>query len=101
MALPKLFSDRVAAGFLLEKEIACLGDLLRHPQYPFMALIGGAKVSTKMGVLKSLVKHVNVLAIGGGMAFTFLKAQGIDAGHSLVEEDMLDQAKEIRAIWWK
>jgi 3-phosphoglycerate kinase len=93
--VPKLFGKRAAPGFLLEKEIEFLGHALKHPKRPFLALIGGAKISSKIGVLKALAGHVDCLAIGGGMAFTFLKAQGLNIGKSLVEDSFIDQAKEI------
>jgi phosphoglycerate kinase len=91
----KYFPDKAAAGFLLEKEIAFLGSALKEPKRPFIAIIGGAKVSTKIGVLRALCKKVDALLIGGGMAYTFLKAQGIPVGDSPVENEMLEIAKEI------
>lgn len=94
-AVPLLFPAKAAAGFLLEKEIRFLGEALNAPKHPFYALIGGAKVSTKIGVIKSLLKKVDRLLIGGGMAYTFLKAEGIEIGNSLFEEDCLLLAKEI------
>ncbi|KAF3361711.1 Phosphoglycerate kinase [Chlamydiales bacterium STE3] len=93
--LPQLFPDRAAAGFLLEKEVDFLGSLLQSPKKPFTALIGGAKISTKIGVLHSLLKRVDSLMIGGGMAFTFLKAQGLEIGKSLYEEEFLKEAETI------
>lgn len=89
-----LFSEK-AAGFLLKKEIDFLGSVLHNPKRPFFAIIGGAKVSTKIGVLKSLLQHVDVLMLGGNMSYTFLKAQGYEVGDSKVEQDMLDTAREI------
>jgi phosphoglycerate kinase len=89
------FLGRAAAGFLLEKELKFLGEALLRPRRPFYAIIGGAKVSNKIGVLKSLIKKVDVLLIGGAMAYTFLKAEGIAIGNSLYEADLLDQAKGI------
>lgn len=83
------------AGFLMEKEIAIIGGALEKPERPFYALVGGAKVSSKIDVLQNLLKIVDKIIIGGGMAFTFLKAQGIAIGKSLVEDDKLDSAKEI------
>jgi phosphoglycerate kinase len=91
----KYFPGKSAAGFLLEKEINFLGSALKDPKRPFIAIIGGAKVSTKIGVLQALCKKVDALLIGGGMAYTFLKAQGISIGDSLVENEMLETAKEI------
>ncbi len=93
--IAKYFPGKAAAGFLLEKEINFLGNTLKNPKRPFFAIIGGAKVSTKIGVLKALCQKVDVLMLGGGMAYTFLKAQGIGVGDSLVEESMIDTAKEI------
>ncbi len=89
------FPHKAAAGFLMEKEITVLGNLLENPQKPFYALLGGAKVSSKIGVITSLLKKVDLLLIGGAMAYTFLKAQNIDAGNSLVEEELVSFAKEI------
>lgn len=86
------------AGFLMEKEIEFLDDkVLKNPAKPFVAIIGGAKVSSKIAVLESLLSKVDKLIIGGGMAFTFLKAQGIAIGKSLVEEDQVETAKKILA----
>jgi len=89
------FLKPAIAGFLMEKEIAIIGNALSNPERPFYALIGGAKVSSKIDVLENLLKIVDKLVIGGGMAFTFLKAQGIAVGKSLVEDDKLEVAKEI------
>ncbi len=83
------FPGRAAAGLLMQKEIAFLGDLLAHPKRPFFAVIGGSKVSTKLGVLHSLIAKTDAIFIGGGMAFTFFKAQGIGIGKSLCEEDQI------------
>jgi phosphoglycerate kinase len=83
------------AGFLMEKEIKFLGGVFEKPNKPFVAIIGGAKVSTKIAVLESLLPRVDSLLIGGGMAYTFLKAQGIAVGKSLVEEDFLETAKSM------
>ncbi len=80
------------AGFLVEKEIAFLDKAIQHPQRPLMAIIGGSKISSKIGVLKFLLGKVDVLVIAGGMAFTFLKAMGYDIGKSLCENDKLDEA---------
>jgi phosphoglycerate kinase len=85
------------AGFLMEKEIKFLGGVFENPKKPFVAIIGGAKVSTKIAVLESLLPRVDSLIIGGGMAYTFLKAQGIAVGKSLVEEDFLQTAKSMLA----
>ena len=83
------------AGFLMEKEIKFLGGVVENPEKPFVAIIGGAKVSTKIGVLESLLKNVNTLIIGGGMSYTFLKVLGHSIGKSLLEEEFLDTAKKL------
>jgi phosphoglycerate kinase len=85
------------AGFLLEKELAALGGLLEHPEHPFVAIMGGAKISDKIGVISRLLTLVDTLLIGGGMANTFLLAQGYNVGDSLVERDAVPQAREILA----
>ncbi len=84
-----------AAGFLLLKEIKYLYKLLQNPTRPFLAIIGGSKVSSKLGALINLLPKVDKMIIGGGMAFTFLKALGEEVGKSLVEEDLVDEAKKI------
>ncbi|MFT4551609.1 MAG: phosphoglycerate kinase [Chlamydiales bacterium] len=89
------FPDSSAAGFLVEKELSYLGENLLNPKRPFYALIGGAKVSSKLGVIHSLIKNVDGLVVFGGMAFTFLKALGMPIGKSLCEDSFLDKAKEI------
>lgn len=86
-----------AAGFLLEKEIEYVGQAVTNPLHPFAAIIGGAKVSDKIGVINNLLDKVDTLLIGGGMANTFLAAQGHKMGKSLVEEDKLELAKELLA----
>ncbi|NOY08175.1 MAG: phosphoglycerate kinase [Spirochaetes bacterium] len=83
------------AGFLMEKEIRFLGGVLENPEKPFVAIIGGAKVSTKIGVLESLLKRATSIVIGGGMAYTFLKAQGHSIGKSLIENDFLKTAENL------
>ena len=84
------------AGFLMEKEIEFLQDkVVKAPAKPFVAIVGGAKVSSKIAVLESLIAKVNTLLVGGGMAYTFLKAQGRKVGKSLVEDDMVETAKGI------
>ena len=85
------------AGFLMEKEIRYLGNAVNNPERPFVAILGGAKVSDKLAVVKNLLDKVDTLIIGGGMAYTFLKAQGHDVGKSLCEEDQLDYAREMIA----
>ena len=81
------FMKQCAAGLLMEKELKYLGKALADPEEPFVAILGGAKVSDKIGVIKNLMDKVNVLIIGGGMAYTFLKAQGHEIGKSLLEAD--------------
>jgi 3-phosphoglycerate kinase len=89
------FVPLAAAGFLMEKEVAYLEPIVTNPQKPLVAIIGGAKVSSKIAVLESLLKNAAALVIGGGMAYTFLKAQGHKVGKSLVENDQIDTAKRI------
>ncbi len=84
-----------AAGFLLEKEIKYLGQALAYPDHPFVAIIGGAKVSDKIAVIENLLDKVDTLIIGGGMAYTFLQAKGRPTGKSLVESDKINLAKEL------
>ena len=82
------------AGFLIEKEVKFMAPLLENPAHPFVAIIGGAKVSSKIGVLQSLLKTCDTMVIGGGMAYTFLSVQGHKVGKSLVESDYLDTARD-------
>lgn len=89
------FSKVSVGGFLMEKEVANLEPLLHNPPEPMVAIIGGAKVSSKIAVLENLLKTASALIIGGGMAYTFLKAQGRSTGKSLVEDDYLDTAKQL------
>ncbi len=84
-----------AAGFLLKEEIEYFKRITSNPSRPLVAVIGGAKISTKLDVLKNLINKVDYLLIGGGMAFTFLKAKGYNTGKSLLEKDLIDNAKEI------
>src|SRR5438445_5451086 len=91
------FVQKSAAGLLLEKELKYLGKALEHPEQPFVAILGGAKVSDKIGVIRNLMNKLNSLIIGGGMAYTFLKAQGKEVGKSLVEADKLDLAAQLLA----
>ena len=86
------------AGFLMEKEIEFLGKAVKNPQRPFVAIIGGVKVSDKIGVIENLLSKVNTLIIGGGMANTFLKATGLNVGKSLVEENKLELAKNLISL---
>ncbi|MBN2279961.1 MAG: phosphoglycerate kinase [Candidatus Marinimicrobia bacterium] len=91
------FFEQRAAGYLLEKELKYLGEALNKPKTPYTAILGGAKVSDKIEIIKSLMPKVQNLIIGGGMSFTFLKAQGYEIGKSLLEGDKLELAKEIMA----
>ena len=93
--IAKEFPKQSAAGFLMEKEIEQLSPLLKSPARPFFALIGGAKISTKIGVIKNLLKLVDGLFLGGGMTFTFMKAQELEIGNSICEESEVSNAKEI------
>ncbi len=92
--IAQYFEEKMA-GFLLDKEIKFLGGAVANPVKPFVAIVGGAKVSGKLEVLKSLIEKVDTILIGGGMAYTFLKAQGHSIGGSLVEDDLIDTAKQI------
>lgn len=89
------FFKQKAAGLLLQKELDYLSRALANPDKPFVTILGGAKVSDKIGVIRNLLPKVDSLLIGGGMAYTFLKAQGIDIGKSLVESDKLELAREL------
>jgi len=89
------FLQKSAAGLLMEKELEYLGKTMHHPEKPFVAILGGAKVSDKIAVIENLLTKVDVLIIGGAMAYTFLKAQGADVGKSRVEDDKLDLARQI------
>ncbi len=96
-ALVCKYYKKNVAGFLLEKEIDYLGRALASPERPFVAILGGAKVSDKVNVITNLLTKVNVLIIGGAMAYTFYRAKGLPTGKSLVEEDKADLAKQILA----
>ena len=89
------FMQKAAAGLLMEKELEYLGKALHHPERPFIAILGGAKVSDKIEVIRNLMDKVDALIIGGGMAYTFLKAHGEQVGKSLVEEDKVDLARQL------
>ena len=89
------FVQKSAAGLLMQKELDYMGKALQHPEKPFVAILGGAKVSDKIAVIQHLMTKVDALIIGGGMAYTFLKAQGQEIGKSLVENDKLDLARQI------
>ncbi|ORO83004.1 phosphoglycerate kinase [Streptococcus oralis] len=87
--------EKAAAGFLLENEIAYIQEAVEAPERPFVAILGGSKVSDKIGVIENLLEKADKVLIGGGMTYTFYKAQGIEIGNSLVEEDKLDVAKAL------
>ncbi|MDR1285190.1 MAG: phosphoglycerate kinase [Campylobacteraceae bacterium] len=95
-AITRFFSDDAkAAGFLLQKEIEFSQNLLKKPTRPFVAVVGGSKVSGKLQALNNLLPRVDKIIVGGGMAFTFLKARGYDVGNSLVEDDLVEEAYQI------
>ena len=87
--------DDAVAGYLIEKEIAFLGNAVNNPERPCVAILGGSKVSSKISVINNLLEKVDKLIIGGGMAYTFMKAMGYETGKSLLEEDYVDYAKEM------
>ena len=87
--------EKAVAGFLLENEIAYIKEAVEAPERPFVAILGGSKVSDKIGVIENLLEKADKVLIGGGMTYTFYKAQGIEIGNSLVEEDKLDVAKSL------
>ncbi|MBD7915899.1 phosphoglycerate kinase [Clostridium sp. Sa3CUN1] len=89
------YLDTAVCGYLIQKELKFLGEAVNNPVRPFVAILGGAKVSDKIAVINNLLEKVDTLIIGGGMAYTFLKAQGYEVGSSLVEADRLDYAKEM------
>jgi len=91
------FIDTCVAGYLMQKELDYLGGLIAGPKHPFVAVLGGAKVSGKLEVITHLMDKLDGFLIGGGMAFTFIKAQGIEIGKSLVEDDLIETAKTILA----
>jgi phosphoglycerate kinase len=91
------FVKQAAAGLLMERELAYIGRAMSNPTRPFVAILGGAKVSDKIEVVENLMKIADAMLIGGGMAYTFLKAQGVPIGKSLVEDDKLELAKKILA----
>jgi phosphoglycerate kinase len=91
------FVPEAAAGLLMANEVAYMGKALTEPERPFVAVLGGAKVSDKLEVIQNLLPKVDALVIGGAMAYTFLKAQGLDVGKSLVEADLVDTARDLKA----
>ncbi len=94
MAVVNKYFDDSVAGYLLEKEIEYLGNAVANPERPFVAILGGAKISGKIDVLMSLMDKVDTIIVGGGMVYTFYKAMGISVGNSLVEEDRIELARE-------
>lgn len=96
--IAQFFPGKAAMGFLLEKEVAYLGSTLLNPKRPFCAILGGAKISTKFKVIEALIQKADILLIGGAMAYTFLKAENIPIGESLVENDFLGVARELMDI---
>lgn len=94
VGVTKYIKDAVC-GYLIEKELKFLGDALEKPERPFIAILGGAKVSDKINVIENLINKVDTLIIGGGMAYTFLKAEGYNIGNSLIESDKVDYAKRM------
>lgn len=93
----RFFEERVA-GFLMEQELEVLGGLLGEPRHPFVAVLGGAKISGKIGLIKNLLNRVDRIVIGGGMAFTFLKAAGLEIGRSLVDDDLVPLCRELMGV---
>ena len=89
------YFDQCAAGYLIKKELDFLGKALENPEHPFIAILGGAKISGKIDVITNLIGKVDILIIGGGMAYTFYKAQGLEIGKSLLEEDKISVADQI------
>lgn len=89
------FVSESAVGYLMDKEITYLGNAVNNPERPFVAILGGAKVSDKINVINNLLEKVDTLIIGGGMAYTFMKANGLEVGESLLEADKVDYAKEM------
>jgi len=91
------FVKETAVGYLMQKEIQYLGNAVEDPEHPFVAILGGAKVADKLNVISNLLEKCDTLIIGGGMAYTFIKAQGGEIGHSLVDDEKLDYCKEMLA----
>jgi phosphoglycerate kinase len=89
------FLSPATAGMLMEKELEYLGKAVEHPERPYVAIVGGAKVSDKIELLQNLLRFADVILVGGAMAYTFLKAQGVDVGASRVEDDKLDMARDV------
>lgn len=93
--VPSLFAGKRGIGLLMKRELEFLGKVFHNPPHPFVALIGGAKISTKIGLLQALAQKVDTLLIGGAMAYTFLKAQGVEIGDSLCDEHDIDQVRKL------
>jgi phosphoglycerate kinase len=93
--VPRYFPGKAAAGCLLQKELSFLSSILEHPKRPFFAIIGGSKLSSKMGVVLKLLEKVDLLFLGGGMAFPFLKAEGIPIGRSISEDEMIPKIQKL------
>jgi phosphoglycerate kinase len=91
--ITQYFPKKSAMGFLMEKEVSFLSQIVISPKHPFYAILGGAKLSSKIGVLESLLQKIDAIFVGGGMAFTFLKLQGIEIGDSLCDDAMIEKAK--------
>ncbi len=89
------YVDAAVVGYLMQKEIDFLGNAVNNPVRPFVAILGGSKVSSKISVINNLLDKVDILIIGGGMAYTFMKAMGYEVGNSLLEADYIDYAKEM------
>ncbi len=94
------FLQPAAAGLLMEKELECLGKAVENPARPYLAIVGGDKVSDKIDLVKNFVKRADTILVGGAMAYTFLKAQGHQVGRSKVEDDKLDLARELLEAAW-
>ncbi|MBF5058731.1 phosphoglycerate kinase [Candidatus Neptunochlamydia vexilliferae] len=94
-AITQFFPEKSAMGLLVESELSFLSRIVLEPKRPFYAIIGGAKIGTKLGVLKALLKKIDALFIGGGMAFTFLKGEGISIGDSICDDEKLEEGKQL------
>ena len=91
------YVDTAVVGYLMQKEIDFLGNAVNNPERPMVAILGGAKVADKLKVIDNLLEKCDTLIIGGGMAYTFLKAQGYEVGNSLVDDEKIDYCKEMMA----
>ena len=91
------YVDTAVVGYLMQKEIDFLGNAVNNPERPMVAILGGAKVADKLKVIDNLLEKCDTLIIGGGMAYTFLKAQGLEVGKSLVDDEKIDYCKEMMA----